>query len=121
MPVQIRKRHYARKNYIIVRLLKKFSYDNSIVVKKELGLLLKDFCNNLDDDIYIEIVSNLIKEKNEFSRIPIFDCIVALSSHKSLSKLQDFIFSVVTNLSNDECWRVRYTIAERLHEVISPV
>jgi len=83
-----------------------------------LGYLLKDFITSLDEDFVNEILTNLIKEKNEFSRIPIFDSIVALQSHKSLSKLQDFICTVITNLSSDECWRVRYTVAEKIHEIL---
>ena len=88
------------------------------MVKKELAVLLKDFCSNLEEDILVEVLSNLLKEKNEFSRIPIFDVIVALQNNKSLPKLQDFIANAITNLSSDEGWRVRYTVADRFHEVI---
>jgi hypothetical protein len=97
-------------------LLKRFSNDNTTVIKKELALLLKDFITSLDEDLLSEILNNLMKEKNEFSRIPIFDCVVALQN-KTLNKSQDFLINIIDVLSKDECWRVRYTVAEKLHEV----
>jgi len=65
-----------------------------------------------------DIITNLIKEKNEFSRIPIFDVIVSLQNHKNVAKMNDFLFTAISNLSNDDCWRVRYTVSEKLHEVL---
>ncbi len=99
--------------------MKKFSNDHATIVKKELITLLKDFCISLEEDLLMEIMSNIIKEKNEFSRIPIFECIITLKEHKGLPKMQEFILNIINNLSNDDCWRVRYTVAERLHEVLT--
>lgn len=99
-------------------LLKKFSNDPYPLVKKELAYYLKDFCTFLEEDFFVEIVSNILKEKSEFAKIPIFDCIVAMGGHKNISKIQDFVEKVLNILSNDECWRVRYTIAEKMHEVL---
>jgi hypothetical protein len=81
-------------------------------------LLLKDISTNIEEDLFVEIVSNILKEKNEFSRLPIMDCLVSLYNHKSVAKLQDFVLNTINNLSNDEGWRVRYTVAEKIHEVI---
>jgi len=103
---------------VIFRFLKKISNDDSTLVKKELAFLLKDFCTSLEDDFIVELITNVMEGKNEFAKIPIFDVIVALQDHKSLSKLQEFIYTLISNLSTDECWRVRYIVADKIHEVI---
>lgn len=99
-------------------LLKKYSADASPLIKKELGILLKDFSLCLDDDLIVDIISNILKEKSEFSKIPLFEAIVSLGNHKNISKLQDFIANSISALAGDECWRVRYSVAEKLHEVL---
>lgn len=47
------------------------------------------------------------------------DSIISLKNHPNLPKLQDFIITIVTKLFNDESWRVRLTVADKIHEILS--
>jgi serine/threonine-protein phosphatase 2A regulatory subunit A len=84
-----------------------------------MAIVLKEFPALVDHQIYTNIINILINDSNDSVRIPIMDCIVALNNHPNLSDLQEFISNTLTNLSADESWRVRLTVGDKIHELLS--
>jgi serine/threonine-protein phosphatase 2A regulatory subunit A len=99
--------------------LKKYSLQESPIIKKELALTMKDLCNVIDDDLFGEILSLLIKDSNDSVRIHIIESVIALKSHPLLENFSDFISNVVNKLGNDESWRVRLTLCDKIHEILN--
>ena len=67
----------------------------------------------------MELTTNLLKESNEFIRLPIIEGLITLKNFKQLQKYQDLLNNSLSLLSKDESWRVRYALGDKLHEVIS--
>ena len=74
--------------------------------------------NQIDDETFYKLIDTLIKDSNDTVRVPIMDSIVSLKSHPNLNKMQDYIITVINKLSTDESWRVRLTVADKLHEIL---
>ncbi len=108
-------------NLIIInfRYLKKFSVQDSPSIKKELAVTMKDLSNIIDDELFAELLSILLKDTNDTVRIHIIDSIISLKSHPRLDQFSDFISNVLLKLSNDESWRVRLTVCDRIHEILN--
>jgi hypothetical protein len=75
---------------------------------------LKDFALLIDEEIYKNILLTLLKETNEYIRIPLIDNIVTLKDHIRMTNLQDFIYTVFTKFSSDKSWRVRLTVIDKV-------
>lgn len=99
--------------------MKKFSGQDSPLIKKELAITLKDLSNLIDDELFADLVSTLLKDSNDTVRIHIIDAIISLKNHPKLDQFSDFISNVVLKLSNDESWRVRLTVCDKIHGVLN--
>lgn len=80
---------------------------------------MKDLSNVIDDELFAELVSVLLKDPNDNVRIHIIDSIISLKSHPKLESFSDFIFNVLIKLGNDESWRVRLTVSDKISEILS--
>lgn len=89
------------------------------MVKKDLASTLKDLTLLIDDELFVYLVTNLQKDSNDSVRIPIMDALVALKSHPQVQKYTDFIIGSLVKLSTDESWRVRLTVADKIHEILA--
>ncbi len=100
--------------------MKKFATEDTPLVKRELATCLKDLSLFIDEEIYLGIIETLIKDTNDTVRLPLMDAVVALKTHSALSKtqMQKFIENTITKLSTDESWRVRLTVADKIHEIL---
>lgn len=47
------------------------------------------------------------------------EAIIALKHHPNLDKFNEFIITILNKLSVDESWRVRLTVADKIHEIFS--
>jgi serine/threonine-protein phosphatase 2A regulatory subunit A len=83
-----------------------------------MALILKELANLLDQEVYTNLINILIKDSNDSVRIPLMDCLMALNNHPNLNGLQEFISNLMTKLSVDESWRVRLTVADKVHELL---
>jgi serine/threonine-protein phosphatase 2A regulatory subunit A len=97
----------------------KFSNEESPMLKKELANSLKNISIYIDDELFKNLITSFIQDTNDTVRIPIMENIVSLKSHSNLSSLQGFIINTITQLSNDESWRVRLTVGDKIHEIFS--
>ena len=79
---------------------------------------MKELSSIIDDELFAEIISILLKDTNDTVRIHIIDAIISLKSHPRLEQFSEFISNVILKLSNDESWRVRLTICDKIHEVL---
>ena len=59
----------------------------------------------------------MLKEPNESIKISLIDTLLSLKNNKLLPKYQDLLSICLGALSKDESWRVRYALADKLHEV----
>jgi serine/threonine-protein phosphatase 2A regulatory subunit A len=80
---------------------------------------MKDLCNVIDDDLFGELLSILIKDSNDSVRIHIIESIIALKNHQKLENFSDFISNVVSKLGSDESWRVRLTLCDKIHDILN--
>ena len=99
--------------------LKQFSTEGNDFVKKTLSSLLKDISFFISEDVLTNITNNLLENPNESIRIPIMSCISNLKYHQNLNLLQNYIQQVIIIIGKDESWRVRYTLAQSLTEILS--
>lgn len=101
----------------LTQLYMKLCVNDNVYVKREASLNIKDLAGVIDDDTYIKILTVFIKDPNDNIRINIVDSLTVLKNLKNSSKFQDFIITCFNTLVNDESWRIRYTVADKLHEV----
>jgi hypothetical protein len=71
----------------------------------------------IDDESYMKIISIFIKDPNDNIRVNSIDNLVVLRNHKTPLKFQEFIINCFSVIVNDESWRIRYTFADKIHEV----
>jgi serine/threonine-protein phosphatase 2A regulatory subunit A len=96
----------------------KFVNEEGPMVKRELALCMKDLALFIDQEIFKTIVVTLLKDSNDAVRLHIIDSLVALKSHQNINNLQEFLIDGLKKLSEDESWRVRLTVADKLHEFL---
>lgn len=73
--------------------------------------------NLIDDELYIKLVNQLIKETNESIRGTAIECLINLKTSKNCTKHYDFLFNCLSTLSTDDNWRIKYIIGDKLNEV----
>lgn len=103
----------------VTSFMKQFSIEGNEFTKKSLSLAMKDLSFFINEDAFMNIVSTLLESKNESVRIPIMNCIANLKYHQNLNLLQNYIQQVITTIGSDESWRVRYTLAININEILS--
>ncbi len=84
-----------------------------------MAVSLKDLSNVIDDDLFVDLLTTLLTDQNDTVRIHLFDALVSLKSHNKLENFSDFISNVLQKLSSDESWRVRLTVADKLHQMLN--
>lgn len=99
--------------------LKKFSIQDYPSIKKELAANMKDLSNIIDDELFAELLSILLKDSNDSIRIHLIDAVISLKSHPRLEQFSEFISNVIVKLGNDESWRVRLTVGDKIYEVLN--
>ena len=85
-------------------------------MKRELASSLKDLSILIEEEVLKNLINILIRDSNDTVRLPIMDALVALKNHSNAAKLQDYIVNIMNKLHTDESWRVRLTVADKLHE-----
>jgi serine/threonine-protein phosphatase 2A regulatory subunit A len=95
----------------------KFSKEENPSVKKELAVVIKDLISLLEPDAYANFINNFIEDSNDIVRIPIIDTLAVIKANHN--KYYELIYNVLTKLGVDESWRVRLTIADKAHEILS--
>jgi serine/threonine-protein phosphatase 2A regulatory subunit A len=88
------------------------------MVKRELAVCLKDLVLLIERETMKSIIATLMKDSNDAVRLHIIDSLVALKTHPDLSTFQDFITICLQKLAEDESWRVRLTVADKIHEFL---
>ena len=77
-----------------------------------------DLVNVIDEELYLKLLNQLLKETNDNIRGTIIEGLIALKLSKQLSKHYEFIFNILQTLSSDENWRIKYILADKINEVI---
>lgn len=103
----------------ISSFIKQFSYEGNDYIKKCLIISIKQIASYLNEDTITTIINNLIQSNNESIRIPIMDCIANLKNHPNLSNMEDLINKSIMIIGKDESWRVRYTLANNIINLLS--
>jgi len=80
---------------------------------------LKELTVYLDKEIFCSIFISFLKDSNDSIKIPLIDAIISLKFHRQIETFPEFIIDSILSLSTDESWRVRFTIADKLHEVLA--
>jgi len=88
-------------------------------IRKEVSFNLKDFCSLFDIYLLCTYIQTLHKDSNDSVRIYLMEAIVSLRDNPDLAKVYDFISSTISTLSKDESWRVRLTVADKIHEILA--
>jgi serine/threonine-protein phosphatase 2A regulatory subunit A len=70
-------------------------------------------------DFLCNLLQNLQKDKNDSIRIFIMDGIVSLKLNSEVEKSYTFISSFIIALAKDESWRVRLTVADKIHGLLT--
>jgi serine/threonine-protein phosphatase 2A regulatory subunit A len=96
--------------------LTKFTNDENPAVKKDLSIILKELVSFISLDTYMDIINSFIIETNDIVRIPLMDNIIAM---KSIIKNVEVLPNIINKLASDESWRVRLTVADKLHELLT--
>lgn len=99
--------------------LKQFSDEGNEYIKKMLAINLKELSYFIPDDVFSVIITSLLKCTNDNIRIPLIGSIVSLKYHQNLNLFQNQIQKVVASVGTDESWRVRYTLASSVHDLLS--
>jgi serine/threonine-protein phosphatase 2A regulatory subunit A len=97
----------------------KFSKEESPLIKKEIASVLKEFVLFLEKEIFCSIFITFLKDTNDTIKIHLIDVIISLRYHKQFDSFQEFIADSILSLSIDESWRVRFTIADKINEVLA--
>lgn len=102
----------------MANFLIKFAAEESPLIKRELSNSLKDYAGLIEDDAYISIVNTFIQDSNDTIRLPLMDALVELKNNINLKNLQAYIMETIEKLAVDESWRVRLTVADKIHEIL---
>lgn len=97
----------------------KFSKEDSPVLKKEIASVLKDLAVYLEKEIFCSIFITFLKDSNDSIKIHLIDSIISLKFHKQIDTFQDFISDSIMSLSIDESWRVRFSVADKIQELLA--
>ena len=102
----------------MVKILKSLltTQNSSQQVKVSIATNLKNLAKYLTPSQLDFFMTSLISEKNDQIRIQLMSTLTALKP--SNSQFNDLICNSLSKLKNDESWRVRLTIAEKLTEII---
>jgi serine/threonine-protein phosphatase 2A regulatory subunit A len=73
----------------------------------------------LEIDHICNLLQNLQKDTNDSIRIYIMDGIISLKLNSDVERSYTFISSAISALSKDESWRVRYSVADKIHELLT--
>ena len=103
---------------IVLDILDKFAVDDNISIKKELLSELPKISLLLSIDYIKNIINTMLKDKNDTVKVDIINFIVSLGGHKKLILLLDFIYDLIPKLAEDQNWRTRMTIAEKLCDIL---
>jgi serine/threonine-protein phosphatase 2A regulatory subunit A len=89
------------------------------IIRKEVSLNLKDFCSLFEIDLLCSYIQTLQKDSNDSVRIYLMEAIVSLKDNPELARVYEFISCTILALSKDESWRVRLTVADKIHEILA--
>jgi len=97
----------------------KFSKEDSPAIRKEIASVLKDLAVYLEKEIFSSIFITFLKDSNDSIKIHLIDSIISLKFHKQIDTFQDFISDCIMSLSIDESWRVRFSVADKIQELLA--
>ena len=89
------------------------------MIRKELSFALKDFTMFFEIELLCNFILNLQKDTNDSIRIYLMDTIVSLKLNPDIERAYEFISNTIIALSNDESWRVRLTVADKVNEILT--
>ena len=99
-------------------LLIKYSQSQSLNLKRELSYSIPLITKYLSLDNIEKIINIFYNDKNETSKIGIMDIIISLDNHPNLNQAFDFINNIIIKLSNDNNWRIKITVADKIHLIL---
>ena len=99
-------------------LLIKYSKSQSLNLKRELSYSITLITKYLSLDNIEKIINIFYNDKNETSKIGIMDIIISLDNHPNLNQAFDFINNIIIKLSNDNNWRIKITVADKIHLIL---
>ena len=103
----------------VCSFLKQFSYEGTEYLKKLLAIYLKELAFCIQEDVFISISNILLENQNDNIRVPIINSIVGMKYNQNLNSYQSHIQKVVSIVGTDSSWRVRYTLAASVNELLS--
>lgn len=103
-----------KKKTELMNLLKAFLTNPCAMVRSELALSLKDISLYCSFENFQLFINAFISDENDAIRIQIMECIIALQSHKNLGQYMNYLNQILKKLGNDESWRVRLTVGDKL-------
>ncbi len=93
--------------------------EESATIRKELSIALKDFTMFFELELLCSFILNLQKDTNDSIRIYLMDTITSLKLNTEVERSYEFISNTIISLSKDESWRVRLTVADKIHEILT--
>lgn len=102
-----------------INYFKIYSRDCNDTVRKVIVLNLKEYISFLNEEIISYIYNNFLEMENDFVKIYIIESILSYKNHPNVQDYLPLLYKVVLSLSVDVSWRVRYSIAENMNELLS--
>lgn len=88
------------------------------LLKIELSANLTKLSNHLNKNDFIELYTILTKEKYDSVRFNLVEGLVSLRTLDNLSGYESFIGQSISDLRDDESWRVRLMLAKYIPEIL---
>ena len=97
----------------------KFLVDNNISVKKELLNEITEISLELSIDYIKKMINTILKDKNDSMRIDLVNIMLSIRTHKNINEFIDTIYDLIPKLSEDNNWRVRLTVSDKLNDFLN--
>ena len=99
-------------------LIIQYLLNDSINLKRELMNSIPLISQYLSQ-VYIEKIINISYiDKNEISKIGIIDILISLENHSNLMQMMDFINNIIIKLSNDQNYKVKMAVADKIYLIL---
>jgi serine/threonine-protein phosphatase 2A regulatory subunit A len=82
-------------------------------------MVLNELCGYIEDHYYKDFICSCLVEPNDFIRIHIINSLIVVKNHPKPENFADFIENIVVKLGSDESWRVRFSLCEKIDELLN--
>ncbi|CAD8059843.1 unnamed protein product [Paramecium sonneborni] len=104
----------------LINIYLKMSQDQIPQVRKFASMYFQDLVKHfpLVNEAFIQnILNSFIKDEQDFIRMYIVDSLIQTSKTPFFQKQQNFILNMFKQLAEDQSWRVRYYLCDKLAEI----